>query len=297
MDFIFNETRREVNTMAMKEGIFLHNTHHVQTDSFGAYSEQSPVVGFTNYGDEGKLYYSFDELEDLLKNGFIDDNITRNEEGRLYLKGSYCSYSSSFRIVCGQVLSKIDEKRKGIFDYCKKIGLIKDDFAPVVGWFGTKEMTANKDNTFNIYYTFNNFNEKRLNMELAESICIGKIKKLSGQRVHCYSGKNDLKITPKFQCKSIEFDKENKKLIIRNIPLEYITGSIVEVIVNLDLELWMLFNDNKHWDRFFNVAIDIVRDMGQTHWFNNLKYVDMKEDKERNLNWHKRQLGEEWNTN
>ena len=30
--------------MAMKEGIFLHNTHHVQTDSFGAYSEQSPIV-------------------------------------------------------------------------------------------------------------------------------------------------------------------------------------------------------------------------------------------------------------
>ena len=284
--------------MAMKEGIFLHNTHHVQTDSFGAYSEQSPVVGFANYGDEGKLYYSFDELEDLFKNGFIDNNIARDEKGRLYLKGSYCSYSSSFKIVCGQVVSEVSEKQNGIFDYCKKIGLIKDCFTPVVGWFGTKEMTKNEeDNTFNIFYTFNNFNKQRSNMELAENICIGKIKKLSGQRIRCYSRENDLRITPKFQCKSIEFDKKNKKLIIRNIPLEYITSDIVEVIVNLDLELWMLFNDNKHWSRFFNVAIDAVRDMGQTHWFSSLKSVDTDEDKERNLTWYKRQLGEEWNTN
>jgi len=279
--------------MSMREGIFLHNTCHVETDSFGNYSEQSPIIGFTNYGSEGNPYYSFDEVEELLKNGFVDDNISRDENGKLYLKCQYCSYSYSFNIVCGQVVTEICEKHKSLYDYCKKISLIKDKFTPVVGWFGTKEMSKNEDGTFNISYTFNNFDEKRYNINMAEKICIGSIKKLAGRRQKTYS-KDGLIINKLFECKDLKFDNENKRLIIEGIPLQYINKDIVHVIVELDLELWMIFNDNKNWSRFFDAAIDVVRDMGQQHWFDNIKSIWMDEDKQSNKNWFNRRLGEEW---
>lgn len=283
--------------MAMKEGIFLHNTLHVRTDSFGSYSEQSPVVGFSNYGSEGKPNYSFDEVEELLKNGFKDSNIDRDKNGKLYLKGQYLSYCSSFKIVCGQVLKEISENQKGIYDYCKKIGLIKDDFVPVKGWFGTKEMSRSEDDTFNIYYTFNNFDENSYNLELAEKICVGKIKKLAGRRTRCHKGNNEVEISKLFECKNVQFNKTNKQLIIEEVPLKYTTDEIVETIVGLDLELWILFNDNKYWSRFFNASVQAVIDMGQSHWFSGLKSSEsfrLDDDKERNISWYERKLGEEW---
>ncbi|WP_291567132.1 MULTISPECIES: hypothetical protein [unclassified Clostridium] len=283
--------------MAMKEGIFLHNTMHVRTDSFGCYSEQAPVIGFSNYGDEGKPYYSFDEVEELLKSGFEDSNIRRDVNGKLYLNSQYLSYCSSFKIVCSKVLEEITENQKGIYEYCKKIGLIKDNFVPVKGWFGTKEMSKSENDTFTIYYTFNNFDENNYNLDLAEKICVGKIKKLAGKRDRCWHGEDDLRISKVFECDSVEFNKANKQLIIKEVPLKYVTGEIVETIVALDLELWILFNDNKYWSRFFNASAQAVRDMGQSHWFSDLKApncFNSDNDKERNINWYERQLGEEW---
>jgi len=283
--------------MAMKEGIFLHNNLHVETDSFGCYSEQAPVVGFSNYGDEGKSNYSFDEVEELLRNEFIDNNISRDEKGRLYLKEQYLSYCSSFKIVCGQVLQEVTENSKGIYDYCEKIGLIKDSFIPVKGWFGTKEMSRNENGTFNIYYTFNNFDNEKFNLELAEKICVGKIKKLAGERRKCYKGNNEVEISKLFECKNVQFNQTKNQLIIEEVPLEYATGRIVSTIVELDLELWILFNDKKYWNRFFNASVESVIDMGQSHWFDGLKpseCFDWDKDKERNISWYERKLGEEW---
>lgn len=279
--------------MAIKEGIFLCNNLHVNTDSFGDYPKQAPVVGFYNYGNEGKFYYSFDEVEELLKNGFIDDNIGRRKDGELYLKSQYCSYCEAFKIVCGQVVNEITEKQRGIYDYCKKIGLVKDIFIPIKGWFGTKEMSKNNDDTYDIYYTFNEF-DKDFNLELAEEICVGKIKRLAEERRKCYGDNHELIISKVFKCKNIFFDKENKKLIIKQVPLKYVTGDIIDAIVSLDLELWMLFNKNKHWSRFFDVAEAVVRDMGQSHWFRGLKPEDCDKDKERNISWYNRKLGEIW---
>ena len=283
--------------MSMKEGIFLHNNIHVETDSFGSYSEQAPVVGFSNYGSEGKSNYSFDEVEELLKSGFVDNNIHRDEKGKLYLSEQYLSYCSTFKIVCGQMLNDINDDNKSIYEYCKKIGLIKDDFIPVKGWFGTKEMSKNEDGTFNISYTFNNFDSKNYNLSLAGKICIGKIKKLSGERNRCYYGKDDLRITKVFCCDEVKFDQENKQLIIQGIPLQYIKGNIVGTIVALDLELWMLFNENKQWSRFYSASVQAVRDMGQSHWFDSTKSSDCfssDKDKERNISWYEHVLGEEW---
>jgi hypothetical protein len=59
----------------------------------------------------------------------------------------------------------------------------------------------------------------------------------------------------------------------------------------------MLFNNNKEWSRFFDTSIQLVRDMGQSHWFNNIKSSecwDLNKDEERNISWYERKLGEEW---
>lgn len=278
----------------MKEGIFLHNTQYVKTDSFGSWAEQSPSVGFVNYGSEGQKCYSYDEIEELLNNGFIDENISIDKEGKPHLKSQFCSYCNCFTIVCGRVIEDIEESYQGIYNYCKKINLIHKDFIPIIGWFGTKEMKENEDNTFNIYYTFNDF-ETNGNIELAEKICVGKIKKLAGERNKHYSYSKKIETIEKsFECKDVKFNKENKQLIIENISKEYITGNIVDTIIELDLELWILFNKNKYWGRFFKASIESVRDMGQVHWFDK-EIVDVDKDINRNINWYEQKLGEEWN--
>jgi hypothetical protein len=57
----------------------------------------------------------------------------------------------------------------------------------------------------------------------------------------------------------------------------------------------LLFNKNKYWSRFFSTAIQVVREQGQTHWFKNLESdCSYNDDRERNISWYNRKLGEEW---
>lgn len=277
----------------MGKGIFLHNTVSVDTDSFGSWREQSVRVGFTNYGDEGKHYYSYDEVEELLKNGFVDDNISRDKEGNLYLKTGYCSCCKAFNVVCGRVIEEVKEVHEGLYNYCKKIGLVHDEFVDVEGWFGTKSMSCNVDGTYNIIYKIKSWDRDRCYIELLEKICVGMVKRVAGirNRIH---GKDGITIKKVFECRNVSFNRDTLELLIEGVDSKYVCGEIVGEIVSLDLELWMLYNTNKYWNRFYSSSVMVVRDMGQQHWFNGFQEVERGGDEHSNIDWYDRVLGSEW---
>lgn len=271
--------------------IDLRNNIHVNTDSFGCFQDEWPSLGFVNYG-EGKKYYSYDEVEDLILNNKIDENeFWRDEDGVLRLKESYCSACTCFDIVCGKIVH--ETKHDNLVEYAKKIGLVSDEFRVVKGWFGNKFIRENEDSTYDMTYTLTK-EYKGMNLNFVEKVCVGAIKKLAGDRRRIH-GKDGVEVTRYFKCEEVYFDKDTKVLHINKIPKNYITGEITNVIKKLDLELWILFNKDKEWSRFFTTSIAAVRDCGQHHWFDRLyKDTSEKNQKECNLRWFDRELGEEW---
>lgn len=271
--------------------IKLKNNIHVDTDSFGCWEDEWPSLGFVNYG-EGKGYYSYDEVEELILNKEVDENeFWRDENGKLRLKETYCSACTCFRIVCGRVIH--ETKHDNLVEYAKKIGLISDEFKVVKGWFGDKFIKENEDDTYDMTYTFTK-EYKGMNLNFAEKLCVGAIKKLAGDRRRIHS-KDGIEIEKYFECDDVYFDKDNKVLHINKIPKKYITGEITSTIKKLDLELWVLFNEDKYWSRFFNASVAAVRDCGQHHWLEKLyKNTSEANQKETNFEWFDRELGEEW---
>lgn len=266
------------------------NEVYAQTDSFYSWKNESISLGFVNYekGAESK-YYSHDEVEKLFNEGLLDDNIYRKPDGKLGLKSSYLSYCSCFDIICGKVVN--DTKYKNLLEYAKKIGVAYDEFQPNEGWFGIKEIQKSNNGYYNMYYTFKNKVEERL-IDYIGKICIGGVKRIAGQRTHVFCGGGVEEIKKRFECEDVIFDRTENKLIIKNIPSKYITGEINEFIKMLDLELWMMTNKNKEWDRFFWASAMMVKDNGQEHYFDHLKRNDAR--KESNYYWHDRELGEPW---
>ena len=285
----------------MKDGIFLHDYLHVETDSFGNQDEEQVKVGLVNFGSEGKRHYSFDEVKEMIESGELkDDNIKINEKGEVQLRGHYLTYCKAFNVVCGRPINvKNEEDSKKIIEYGRKIGIIHDDFVPMEGWFGTKEVKEDliivdyneeePEKTFTITYTFKN---KELDDNFAEDICIGAIKKLAGHRVTVHRGEPEPDIEKIFECSDVWFNKEEKKLIISGVKAQWMTKHIEFAIKNLDLELWMLFNPNKLWNRFFYAATQAVRDRNQEHWFNDL--IQPKSETKRNTEWKDKKLGKTW---
>lgn len=271
--------------------IELRNDIHAETDSFGSFQDEWVSLGFVNYG-EGKKYYSYDEIEDLILNKEIDENeFWRDKDGILRLKESYCSACTCFDIVCGKIIH--ETKHDNLLEYAKKIGLVSDEFRIIKGWFGDKFIRENEDSTYDMTYTFTK-EYKGMDLNFVEKVCVGAIKKLAGKRRRICS-KNEEKVEKYFECDEVYFDKDTKILHINKIPKKYITGEITSVIRGLDLELWILFNEDKEWSRFFNASIAAVRDCGQHHWFNNLfKKTNEENKKETNLKWFDKKLGEEW---
>ena len=271
--------------------INLRNNIHADTDSFGCFKDEWPSLGFVNYG-EGKRYYSYDEVEDLISNNKIDRNeFWRDKDGALRLKESYCSACTCFDIVCGKVIH--ETKYDNLLEYAKKIGLVSDEFRIIKGWFGDKFIRENEDSTYDMTYTFTKEYEG-MNLNFVEKICVGAIKRLAGDRrkIHSESG---VKVEKYFECEEVYFNKETRVLHINKIPKKYITGEITHVIKNLDLELWILFNKDKEWTRFLDASIAAVRDCGQHHWFYRLcKDTSEENQKKCNLEWFDRKLGEEW---
>lgn len=264
----------------MKTGYYFYNTIFANTDSFGSWNEESVPLGLVNYGDK-KLgrYFSFDEIKKLLSSGFKDDNIVEHEN--IYkLISSYCSSCNCFSIYCGKVLH--DTKYINLLEYAKKIGLVHDEFIPIKGWKGIKTMEE-VNGKFNVYYMVEGEN---MNNDFLSKICVGKIKKLAGSRINCYRD-NGLEIEIKFICDDVYFDKQTSTLKIIGIPLKYVNNDLSSAIKLLDLELWMLYNEDKHWSRFFSAATELVRDCGQDHWFSSLK-----RDEPNNIEWSEVQLGE-----
>lgn len=272
-------------------GINLRNNIYASTDSFGNWSEESVSLGFVNYGNEGKEYYSYDETEELIRLGKIDEEeFFRDCESKLHLKERYCSACTCFRVVCGQIIHETEYAN--LVHYAKKIGVISDEFRVVKGWFGDKFIKEN-NGLYDLTYTFTKTSNS-MDLDYAEKICIGAIKKLAGDRRRIHS-KDEIIVERWFKCEEVYFDKENTVLHIKGIPKQNITGEITSTLKQLDLELWILFNEDKYWQRFFVSAIDAVRDCNQYHWFKRL-YKDSSEEneKESNYHWFDKKLGEEW---
>lgn len=266
----------------MEKDYYFHNVVYAETDSFGNWNEESVRLGFVNYGDKqlGR-YFSFHEIDKLLKSGFKDNNIYKMDNGQYGLYQSYCSHCGCFSIHCGRVLHPTEYTN--LLSYAKKIGLVHDKFIPMKGWKGTKTMEETPDGKFNVYYKINSLPEHSIGF--VKKVCIGAVKKLAGKRENYYD-KDKLEIKKIFECDDVIFDDETITLKIIGISLDYINSKLVEMIKRLDLELWMLFNENKEWPRFFSAAIDMVLDRGQEHWLNK----EYTED-DSNYNWSDVDLG------
>lgn len=270
--------------------IELKNTVYADIDSFGNFRDEWTCLGFVNYG-KGKPYYAYDEVEEMIKSGEIDGDIFyRDDYGKLLLKESLCSACTCFKIVCGKIIH--ETKYDNLVEYARKIGLISDDFRVVKGWFGDKLIKEN-NGLYDMTYTFTK-SYPRMNINFAEKICVGAIKKLAGRRKK--SSSKDGTVSKKiFECSDVYFDKEARVLNIIGIPKEYICEDITGVIRNLDLELWMIFNEDKYWSRFFTSAVDAVRDFGQYQWLDRLHENTMEGNKKRsNYDWFDKELGKEW---
>lgn len=266
------------------------NEVFAKTDSFYNWKSESISLGFVNYtkGAESR-YYSYEEVEKLFNDGLLDDNIYIKSDGRLGLKSSYLSYCECFDIICGKVIE--DTKYNNLLEYAKKIGVAHDEFQPNEGWFGIKEIKKSKDDYYDMTYKFKNKIEERM-VNYIGKICIGGVKRIAGERTYISCGGGRQEVKKRFECKDVVFDKEDCKLIIKDIPKKYIVGEINEFIKMLDLELWMITNKNKEWDRFFWASVMMVKDEGQEHYFSHLKRENAR--KESNYNWHDKTLGEIW---
>lgn len=272
----------------MNKEYYFHNTVFTHTDSFGSWNEESVPLGLVNYGNkELGHYFSFDEIEKLLDSGFEDDNIVKYENS-FRLSSSYCSSCTCFSIHCGKVLH--ETKYTNLLEYAKKIGLVHDNFVPVKGWKGTKTMEEVNEGIFNVYYKIDEPKENHIDTGFVEKVCIGSIKKLAGQRVNCYRG-NGCEIELKFVCDNVIFDNETLTLKILGIPLKYVNNDFTSTLKRLDLELWMIYNKDKHWSRFFYAAIQLVADRGQEHWLNGLEKIKS------NYDWYDIPLGETFDNN
>lgn len=133
----------------------MNDTREIITDRMGSWSQQNvTLVWEGNCNCNGnRVSITPDEAEILFKHGLLK-NVYRREDGKLGLKTVYADIRSFMgAIVCG-IIAPYSRKcmRPEIIDYAKKMGYISDTMTPVKMFSGTKTLIFNSDNTYNIFF-------------------------------------------------------------------------------------------------------------------------------------------------
>ena len=147
----------------------MNDTRSIITDRMGEWANQNVRLAWEGNCDGDTISLTPDEVEILFEHR-LTRNVFLNECRKMYMSWVYDDIRTfPGAIVCGIMApTTIKEIRKEFVDYAKKMGYITDEMTPVVMKTGTKSLMFNSDDTYNIYFEWDDNILEKINREFLE---------------------------------------------------------------------------------------------------------------------------------